>query len=80
MSNSRRLIPRHSVRDDSNNYEFVQLEIPSGYTKYIEDESFLTVVMAIRKRPSLATIAEVQFASQECEQLLPILAFWDAST
>ena len=40
----------------------------------------LTVVNAITNFPFLATTDEVQLASHEWEQLLPILAFWDAST
>jgi hypothetical protein len=40
----------------------------------------LTVVKTIESFPLRATIAEVQFASQECEQLLPRFALCEAST
>lgn len=39
-----------------------------------------TVVRAIASLPLRATTAEVQFESQECEQLLALFALRDAST
>ena len=46
----------------------------------ITENYIRTVVKTITNFPFLATTADVQFELQECEQELPKLAFWDAST